>query len=198
MKTFDTFIPPVNPEDFKKLYQPDATTKAEYDRIIGRVSARCVYIMIKFFEIQNCKLEWWDLDNEGGTEDSPGHFDPERYKDEITFVGEFEDFTRKWLNCPFSDSIPTKWIYEPFEDDLTRLFQEDQVAKAAHEENLRRDREQAKELKAQAVEHQKDIGKNKGKIIEGMRLKLSFDEYQALVAIKKKLTVEEIKSFFLS
>ena len=66
--------------------------------------------------ILGCKINWYDYDNESGTEYGPrGYFDPKEYSEYISFTGEFEN---PELELYEDNSFPTKWLSEDFEGDL--------------------------------------------------------------------------------
>ena len=107
-------IEPLDPDLMKKVIDELLTVK-EMNEINWNITDRCDYIIRKIFEIQGGKVEWWDFSN--GRDSSDGYFDADRYKTDIRFIGEFKG---NWDNFYMTDSFPTNWLWENFEDSLTK------------------------------------------------------------------------------
>jgi hypothetical protein len=124
-------------EQFEQLFNPD-TSVGTFKKLKEQVSERFSYIMTQIHQIVGRKYHWYDFDNEGGNEYSPGSFDPELYSDEIGITGEYEviknaDFSQ------YTDSFPTSWLKEDFEMPL-RTEVADFLAQAAKDKAAKKEK----------------------------------------------------------
>ena len=100
------------------LLLDENTSVKTFKDLSSLASQRFNYIIQTMSNIVGRKVEWFDYDNEGGNEYSPGYFDTILYSSNISFVGEFKilknpDFTK------YDYSFPTSWLYQDFEQNLT-------------------------------------------------------------------------------
>lgn len=110
----NTFI--LNQEKFTKFLNDEFTVK-EVKLFGPEIEERFDYIVKKIAEITNRNVEWYDFDNEGNNEDSPGFFDTEEYSKNVHYVGGFNNLTKiRFKN--YDDAFPTSWFYTNFEESL--------------------------------------------------------------------------------
>ena len=149
----------ITKQEFDKLYD-DSVTKKEYDAIITKIDARFGEIIVTIDPSINAGRNWFDYGNNNyDSERNGGYFDPQFYKTEIDIGGE-----NRGLPQPFGYSIPTRWLWEDFQEDF------DAQIKAFN------DAEEAKKSKA------------KGKAIKNKKYHEKLRK-----SIKSKLTAEELK-----
>lgn len=109
-------------KELQELY----SKKQKADKSEAKINERFDYIVKTMGKILGWKINWYDYSNERG-EDSPGYFDPVRYKDEIEFLGdikrnyEYDDFEYNGAGEFF---FPTRWLHEDFEDELKEKFKQ--------------------------------------------------------------------------
>lgn len=108
-------------QEAKDIFSEDITVK-RYKELKDKANERFCYIMTQIAKIVGREIVWFDFDNEGGNEDSPGYFDKDLYDEQITFVGEIK-ITRNKDFIHYDDSFPTKWLWNNFEKDLENEVQ---------------------------------------------------------------------------
>lgn len=87
-----------------KLLDPDIK-HSEYLSIIKLIDERFSEICRTL--LKNRKLSWFDYDNHGDDENSPGKFSMEEYDEYIRIGGEHNG-----LKEPFGYEFPTRWLWE--------------------------------------------------------------------------------------
>ena len=127
----------------------DNITKKEYENILVKINDRLDEIVTV---MGKKKTDWYDFDNEGGTCESPGKFDPERYNEIICITGTVR------FPEPYEDlSFPTRWLWEDFEEEFNVKVREAREEKETLKQKAKAKRE---ELKRKA-EEMKQIIKSK-------------------------------------
>jgi len=121
-------------EEVLSLENSDITVK-QHKAICDKINTRFYYIVQQIFKANSCKMSWCDFDNEGGNERSPGSFDIARYKEDIGFTGESARDSH-WLNY-YSDSFPTRWLWEDFELELKTEIAKEKEAEAAAKQKIK-------------------------------------------------------------
>lgn len=138
----------VTQEEFEKLYS-DTITKKEYDEIIQKIDERfseIIYLICPALK----KRGWFDYGNcDYRSEDSGGHFDPQRYKVNIKVGGENVTLPEPW---GWEYQIPTRWLWSNNEvviadfqreiDDYKKQQQKEQDKKRKRQEKKEQQREQ--------------------------------------------------------
>lgn len=149
----------ITKEEFDNLYS-DTISKKDYDYIDAKIDMRFAEI-ISGIRTNN---GWFDYSNEGGKYGPGGTFDKEDYKENIRFTGEAK------VPFPYSDDIPTRWLWEDFEEEFRREVEKD------------KEREQDKKEKTKI---QRQARKQKLlELQESIKNKLTKDELRA-VSFKK-------------
>ncbi len=99
-------------EQFDRLTSDDITKK-DYDTLVKDIHSRVNEIVMFMC---NKNFDWYDFSNEGGTESSPGWFDPVWYKDFVEITGHIK------FPPPYDNPLgfPTRWIWEDFEEEFKR------------------------------------------------------------------------------
>jgi len=126
-----------------KLFDGSITIK-QANELNGKIIDRCNYIVRTIVNIWGKwdDRSWWDFDNEGGNDGSKGYFDPVRYRNEVEFTGEWYGSCE--LNYYGNGKVfPTKWIWEDFEEELTK-----EVAEYKAKEQKLKEEAKAKRLAA--------------------------------------------------
>jgi len=108
----------ITKEEFYSLFSDDISKK-KYDDIIGRIVDRVDEVWKNILNLQGRKLNWYNYDN-GDGEDSDGSFDPEIYKENITFTGEWSG---RDFDLPYKDYIPTSFLWEDYEEKVLKDIQ---------------------------------------------------------------------------
>ena len=103
-------------EQFNQLIDENTSRKTFKD-LSSLATSRFDYIINKMASIIGFEVDWYDYENEGGDEYSPGHFDPEKYASEISFTGVFKKHKNPEFD-KYSLSFPTSWLYQDFENSL--------------------------------------------------------------------------------
>ncbi len=99
----------ISKSDFDKLYDPNVTYK-DYMEIIDRIYGRFCEIVEGICKIENRSRSYeFEIASEDGT------FDPYLHKDYISYYNEYSSFPE-----PFDRKIPTRWLWEDYEDDYTK------------------------------------------------------------------------------
>ena len=113
----------ITKEEFDLLYD-DSITKKQYNEIKNKIDIRVHEIAEKFFVNFNATSSY-DYDN--GEDEDDGHFDETLYKDTISF-----DYWGTKYPPGYPDGLPTRWLWEDFEDELVSTSNEflDKQAKA--------------------------------------------------------------------
>ena len=150
----------ITKKEFDSLYT-DTITKKEDDTIISKIDKRFADIIYHIIpSLKTANRGWFDYGNcSYDSEKSGGYFDPQRHKEWIDVGGEYIT-----LPEPFDYQIPTRWLWEDFEDDFKAQVEAYKKA------------EEAEKLKAQTT------AKKRKEKNEKLR-----------EAIKNKLTDEELK-----
>lgn len=158
MKNNINFVAPLTQEEVLSLGSDDITKK-NFDTIMEKIDARFSYVLGKAMSLMDRRVDWFDFENVDESEEGRGVFDPEDYAENISFVGKFA-IPKDTL---YPESIPTRWLWENFEDALVAEI-------ATHAQKVA----SANMKKAQAD-------------------KVAKEKRDAVVAqIKKKLTAEEL------
>lgn len=108
--------------EFEKLFDDSITVK-EHSQIVEKITQRCAEII----KVMCPNKYWWDFDT--GTyegEKSDGFFNPIRYKEEISIMGENLNMPE-----PFVDSFPTRWLWEDFEPEFRKTVADFKAQKDA-------------------------------------------------------------------
>ncbi len=103
-------------EQFNQLIDENTSRKTFKD-LSSLATSRFDYIINKMASIIGFEVDWYDYENEGGDEYSPGHFDPEKYASEIYFTGVFKKHKNPEFD-KYSFSFPTSWLFQDFENSL--------------------------------------------------------------------------------
>ena len=103
-------------EQFNQLIDENTSRKTFKD-LSSLATYRFDYIINKMASIIGFEVDWYDYENEGGDEYSPGHFDPEKYASEISFTGVFKKHKNPEFD-KYSFSFPTSWLFQDFENSL--------------------------------------------------------------------------------
>lgn len=103
-------------DQFDKLFSPN-TTVDEFKELKKLVSNRFSYIITQMSDIIGRNYSWYDFDNEGGDEYSPGSFDPQDYAQEVGIIAPYQ--ATKNLNFDqYQEHFPTSWLKDDFEESL--------------------------------------------------------------------------------
>ena len=105
-------------DQYAQLFNPD-TCVANFKKLQTQVSQRLSYIISQIETIVGRNYKWYDFDNEGGNERSPGSFDPQIYSNTIGITGEYIN-TNDFDN--YDNEIPTSWLKDNFESRLKNEF----------------------------------------------------------------------------
>lgn len=149
--------------DLMKSVLNGSLTVKEFNKVSAKIHDRCNYIVRKAFEIQGISVNWYDFDNEGGEDGDCGYFDPERYEKNFYITGDFNGDMR---DCLYSAVFPTKWLWNDFEDELTKEIEDHRksiISKKIERKAKNAERKQQKE-----------------KLIESALSKLTKEEIKAL------------------
>ena len=103
-------------EQFNQLIDENTSRKTFKD-LSSLATSRFDYIINKMASIIGFEVDWYDYENEGRDEYSPGHFDPEKYASEISFTGVFKKHKNPEFD-KYSFSFPTSWLFQDFENSL--------------------------------------------------------------------------------
>lgn len=139
-------------QDAKDIFSEDITVK-HHKELKEKANERFCYIMAQMAKIIGREIVWFDFDNEGGNEYSPGYFDKDLYDKNVTFVGEIKATRNKEFN-KYDESFPTQWLWTNFEKEL-----EEEVKIFVEAENHKK-------------EVQKNEAKNKKEALENFNAKL--------------------------
>ena len=144
-----------------------------YAAASSKITDRMNYIIRKCIEIAGGKLDWWDWQCDGDYEDrSSGDFMESYHKDQLSIRAEWsikreiifiDKDGGEWL---FQDGIPTRWLYEDFEEEFTNGLK-------AYKEKEKQKAEKAKEKRLKDAADQKVL-------IEKVLSKLTKEEKKAL------------------
>ena len=147
-------VKPINQEMVKEAEELAAKAGKLEEKIVNRIH----YIMTSIFKLFNKKTAYWYFygAGEGEVGDLWSHFD----KDSISIVID---------NCPgesmvillkdgsewgFDDSIPTRWLYEDFEEELVegkkKFIEKTSDLEAARIDKALQEKEEAKKLAVRA------------------------------------------------
>jgi len=159
----------------KEYFEQAEKVIAFANKFTGKIEDRLDYIIHKFFEIYDCKVNTWYF--EDVEESEVGNLWDHMDQDYITSIWiDINERSKKYNNYAFIDkfgevdewanSIPTRWLFEDFEQEVIdgkKKFEEKELAKKARQKELS---EQKKNKNAELVEKAKQ--------------KLSKEELQAL------------------
>ena len=150
----------ITKQEFDTLYSDDVTKK-QYDAVIAKIDQRFGEIIITLMpNFHKNRQGWFDYDNCSYDSDvSGGYFDPQAYQERIAIGGKWDG-----LPAPFEYEIPTKWLWEDFQEDFDAQIKAYKEAEALQKAKLAIVASKKKESKLQIIE-----------------------------AIKSKLTPEELK-----
>ncbi len=95
---------------------------------------------VSIVKSMSTQFSWVDYANEGGDEDSPGHFSIQRYKDAIPFNGGIK------IPEPYHSNryIPTRWLWEDFQEEFKGIVEVHAKIAQEREEKERQARIEAK------------------------------------------------------
>ena len=79
---------PINQNDFKKFIDGDMTMKESKNFQKEFLEKRFYYIVHTIGKFSGFDIKWFDYSNEGG-ERRRGYFDPEYYRNNVNYLGEF-------------------------------------------------------------------------------------------------------------
>lgn len=171
----------ITKEEFD-LFCSETLSVKEHRKLNHRIDSRFASI-IEFMATP--KFKWVDYDNEGGDEDSPGHFSIGSYKEKIGFTGDFK------LPQPYEDDmeIPTRWLWEDFEEEFKR-----EVA------NEKQRREEAEQEARQAAIDAKNNKVVKFLVKHNITVKRVFDDLEdtshiAIVFNNKNINEDYVMEF---
>ena len=107
----------ITKKEFDSLSSDDIS-KRQYDNTISLIEKRVCEVWEGICKLQGRIWSWYDFDNESGEEGkSSGYFDPEAYKKEIEIVGEWSG---KDCDMPYDDYIHIEFLWEDYEEKVTR------------------------------------------------------------------------------
>jgi hypothetical protein len=149
-----------------------------YTKYVSTITDRVNYVIREIASIFGGKIKWWDWGNGGGEVD--GHFEPDMVDGEsIQLSGETDGKDWEWVALlkdekgKFTEEwefhgleFPARFLYEDFEEEL--------------KEGIKKYKEQ--EVKKKEIEKQKRLTrvKNKEKLLESVKTKLTPEERKAL------------------
>ena len=146
-----------------KLAESDITATIEahklYNATASKITDRMNYIIRRCLEIAGGKLSWWDWQCDGDYEDqSSGDFMESYDKDQLSIRAEWnikseiiflDKHGGEW---GLQDGIPTRWLYEDFEEEFTNGLK-------AYKEKEKQQKEKAKENRLKRAEEKKVLVK---------------------------------------
>jgi|688.fasta_scaffold600328_2 hypothetical protein len=148
--------------EFDELSDP-SVTKKRYDTIIAKINNRFLEIMKKISRLGtkgspwHANAPWVDYDNCSYEKDGPsGYFDPERYYENISYVGGNLKTPEPWSDFGCDEgSFPTRWLWEEnFFEEFTREVTAHEKAELEKKQKLLKqkgDREQKKKEMKQTI-----------------------------------------------
>lgn len=149
---------------------------SERSRISALLTGRVNYIIEEMARVFNVKISWWSFSNpseyvsEGSFEDSYGQ-DYFEFEWELDRCKDCTILNKDGRLIDLNNEFPTRWLYEPFEDELlegkSRLEQKKSAKKAANK---------AKQLLKK---------KEKELLLEQLKGKLSAEEMKVLKLVNK-------------
>lgn len=155
----------ITKEEFDSLFSIDIT-KRKYDEIIDRINSQAFEIFKEILTLQNRDYKnfyWFDYDN--FDPDGPdGFFDPEKYKENIFFAGDFKQFP------VYGNYFPTRFLWEDFESEVLK------ETKEAIDQQKKENQEKIKKIQEKEEKRKK--------IIESIQSKLTKEELK-LIKFKK-------------
>lgn len=138
-------VAPLNKAILDEL-DSDGIRKKRYEAILSAIDERFDYIINRAMEILERKNEWYAYSNAPEGEDEGGEFDLNEYRTHIEFIGDIRGNTYGL----YVDSIPTKWLFEDFEEALAAEFK-NAKAKDAHEKATAAQKAQERKQRRPAV-----------------------------------------------
>jgi hypothetical protein len=133
-----SYVAPISPEDYNNL-SSETVTKKNYDRIVAQIDERFDYVFNMAMLILDRQVGWYAYGNAPEGEDQTGNFDPDEYEIDIDFIGDIRGQTHGL----YDDSIPTRWLFEDFEEPLKAEIESVKQKKAdkkAQEKKTKADR----------------------------------------------------------
>ncbi len=125
-------------EEAAKIFD-DNTSVKEQKELIKKADARFGYIMETMASIIGRKWDWFDFDNENGSDNGNpirGYFDPEDYSNHISFVGQSTAIKNEDFDG-YDYDFPTSWLWTNFESQLQKEVDEFEAKnKAIEQERL--------------------------------------------------------------
>lgn len=163
-----TPVKPISPKAVAEAKELVAKVGKIEQEIINRID----YIMSFAFYLFNKKDCCWYF--YGAEEGEVGNlwrgYQDETIDTAVECSGEMVILLKDGSEWGLTDSIPTRWLYEPFEDEMTK-------GKEAYEEKIERKKRAAKAQKLKKQKADKDLA-------EKAKAKLSKEELAALMRTK--------------
>jgi len=145
-------------DKIEKIAESDITAAIDahklYAAAMVNITARMNYIIRRCLELAGGKLDWWDWNSDGDYEDqSSGDFMESYDKDTLSIRAEWNIkreiifLDRDGDEWGLSDGVPTRWLYEDFEEEFTngiKAYKEKEEQKKAKDKENKQKREQEK------------------------------------------------------
>jgi hypothetical protein len=137
----------VTKELVDKLYDPNIS-KREYDSIIYAIDERFSDVVTLIHPTITNRNGWFVYGNfDYDSEEDEGHFDPDRYKDEICIGGKCLFPEPYCFTDEGNGYIPTRWLWTDDEDILKEYKKEVKQSKKEKERKKEKNKQKRKELK---------------------------------------------------
>ena len=133
-----SYVAPISREDYETL-SSETVTKKNYDRIVAQIDERVDYGFNMAMLILDRRVGWYAYGNAPEGEDETGHFDPDEYEVDIDFIGDIRGQTHGL----YEYAIPTRWLFEDFEEALKAEIESVKQKKAdkkAQDKQIKADR----------------------------------------------------------
>ena len=141
----------ITKEEFDSLYSDDITKK-QYNYIISKIDKRFGEIVYFMAGNKRKNHHWFDYSNGDSRAEIDGYFDPIDYKEYISINDYFPSLPEPYYSLDYS--IPTRWLYEDFEEEFTREVEE---CKVKVEEKKKKAKEKREALKIKKTEMKEQI-----------------------------------------
>ena len=158
------YVAPLDKNEFMSVYKDMKVS--EQRALKKKIDARLNYVFRKAMQILEQDVSWYDYDNCGEDDSSPGFFDETFYTDYIDILGKFDNDLRAGIDM---SAIPIKWMYSEFETELHEKY-----------DNWKKKVQSEKKAKADKVSKDKaakvDRDKRRKSVVAAIRSKLTADE----------------------
>jgi len=157
-----------------EMLDEETITRKRYKEIQGLINETLDYLVRK---VLCSSVTWYDYDNEGGDERSPGQFDPRRYDEYIGITGEVNlkypnAVTGENTSHVYDLDIPLEWLFVNPDELEVQLASKEADCKKEIEAKKLADKEKRERKKKKDAERANKLPD----IIKSVRSKLTEEE----------------------